>query len=223
MGRTLFTAMHLATFFNDAQNRCLRWYKQRVWDRQWSKLDFRPYWLGDTPRPFVISSFEKGWLASGMTVLEIGCGLGTSAAWLAERGVQVVAVDVSRHVIQRARKTHPNQPGLEFQQADVCAPTKILRDFNIIMDTGCLQHIPASLRHGYCQNLRTWTRVGSRFVVTMHTKHRSANERLSEVQALFSADFDLICTEQVKPANPERAKFLNSVFHFVRRRDSTRQ
>jgi 2-polyprenyl-3-methyl-5-hydroxy-6-metoxy-1,4-benzoquinol methylase len=208
--------MGLSAIFKPARNRFLRWRKGRSWERQWRKPDFRPSWLADTPRPFVISGFESGWLAPGMTVLEIGCGLGTAAAWLAQRGLQVVAIDVSSHVIGQARKSYPNQPGLEFRQADACAPTNISGVFGVIMDTGCLQHIPASLREGYCQNLLAWSRAGSRFVVTMHTKNQSASERLSEVQALFSANFQLVCTEEVRPANPERIHQLNSVFHFVR-------
>jgi 2-polyprenyl-3-methyl-5-hydroxy-6-metoxy-1,4-benzoquinol methylase len=151
-----------------------------------------------------------------MTVLEIGCGLGTAAAWLAQRGLPVVAIDVSHHVIEQARKTYPSQPGLEFRHADACAPTNISTVFDVIIDTGCLQHIPTSLRDCYCQNLMVWSRTGSRFVVTMHQKDQSAGERLSEVQTLFSANFDLVYTEEVPPANAE-VNHLHPVFHFVRR------
>ena len=209
--------MGLSTIFEPARNRFLRWCKGRGWERRWRQSDYRPPWLSDTPRPFVISGFEKGWWAPGMTVLEIGCGLGTAAAWLAQRGLQVVAIDISNHVIKQARKNHSEQLGLEFRHADACAPTDISTTFDVIVDTGCLQHVPSSLRNGYRKNLLAWSRAGSRFVVTMHTKDRSANERLSEVRALFSADFDLVCTEEVRPTNPERANHLNSVFHFVRR------
>lgn len=209
--------MRLSTIFKPARNHFLRWRKGRSWDRQWRQPDFRPLWLSDAPRPFVISGFERGWLGPGMTLLEIGCGLGTAAAWLAQRGLQVVAIDVSSHVVEQARKNYPGQPSLKFWQADACAPTEISRTFDVIMDTGCLQHIPSSLREGYCQNLLVWSRTGSRFVVTMHTKDRLASERRSEVETLFAANFELVCTEEVPPADPERANQLNSVFHFVRR------
>src|SRR6185437_15140412 len=145
--------MGLSTILSPARNRFLRWRKGRFWERQWRKPDFRPLWLSDTPRPWVISGFEKGWLAPGMSVLEIGCGLGTAAAWLAQRGLRVLAIDVSAHVIEQARKNYQGQPGLRFWQADACAPTEISRSFDVVMDTGCLQHIPPSLRDGYCQNL----------------------------------------------------------------------
>jgi 2-polyprenyl-3-methyl-5-hydroxy-6-metoxy-1,4-benzoquinol methylase len=208
--------MRLSGFFKAVQNHYLRWRKRRAWDRQWRQPGFRPLWLADTPRPFVISSFENGWFTPHMKVLEIGCGLGTAAAWLAQRGLQVLAIDVSIHVIEQARKMHPNQPGLEFRYADACTPTDISTIFDVIIDTGCLQHIPASLRDRYCENVLAWSRSGSRFIVTMHKKERSASERLSEVQGLFSANFDLVYTEEVQPADSS-LNHLNSVFHFVRR------
>ena len=96
-----------------------------MWDGRWRTPNYRPRWLADAPRPFITASVESGRFARGMTLLEIGCGLGTAAAWLAQHGLRVVAIDVSAHVIEQARKTHANQPGLEFRAADVCAPTDL--------------------------------------------------------------------------------------------------
>ncbi|MFZ0827301.1 MAG: class I SAM-dependent methyltransferase [Verrucomicrobiia bacterium] len=200
-----------------AQNYYRRWRVRRSWERRWRKPDFRPPWLADAPRWFVVSGFEQGWLAPGMTVLEIGCGRGASAAWLARRGLQVVAMDVSSHAVEQARKAFPNQPSLEFRCADVCGPATCPTVFDIIIDTGCLQHIPSNLRDRYCENLLAWSRPGSRFVVTMHKMDRTASERLAEIQALFSAHHELVYTEEVPPPNVEMFSHLNSVFHFVRR------
>src|SRR5262249_49080963 len=143
----------LGVLFKIPWARYVRWGERQRWERRWRSPDFRPLWLGDTPRPFVISGFEQGWLAPPMGVLVIGCGLGTSAGWLAQRGLQVTAVDISEHIIEQACKTYGNQPGLEFRCADVSASTDILTVFDVILDTGCLQHIPKCLRDGYCRNL----------------------------------------------------------------------
>ena len=208
--------MPLSASFGVVWNRYCRWRKRGAWESRWRDPSFRPGWLADSPRPFVVSGFERGWLAPRMKVLEIGCGLGTAAAWLAQRGLQVVAIDVSSHAVERASKRYSHQPGLEFLHADACAPANISTVFDVIIDTGCLQHIPDNLRRGYCQNLLVWSCTGTRFVVTMHKKDRSSGERLSEVQSLFSANFDLADTEEAPPTNKE-VKYLNSVFHFVRR------
>ncbi|MBX3080194.1 MAG: methyltransferase domain-containing protein [Anaerolineae bacterium] len=52
-----------------------RWIRERVWS-----------WLTDIFQP-------------GMRVLEIGCGTGEDAVWLAKRGVSVTATDASPHML----------------------------------------------------------------------------------------------------------------------------
>jgi len=209
--------MPVLNLFQSARNRYLLWRTRRTWDGRWRTPNYRPRWLADAPRPFIVAAVESGKFAAGMTLLEIGCGLGTAAAWLAQRGLQVTALDISEHVIAQARQTHASQRGLEFRAADVCAPTDLRTIFDVIIDTGCLQHIPAGLRDGYLRNLLAWTRPGSRFVVTMHKTDCTAADRLAEVQSLFSRHFNLEHTEEEPPANAETAKHLNSVFHFVRK------
>jgi len=209
--------MSLPAFLKTARNRYLRWRTQRTWEDRWRTPDYRPGWLADAPRPFIVAAAERGEFAPGMTLLEIGCGLGTAAAWLAQRGLHVTALDVSEHVIEQAREKHAGQARLEFREANVCAPTDLRMTFDVVIDTGCLQHIPASLRAGYLQNLLTWTRPGSRFVVTMHKTNCTAPERLAEVQALFGAEFELERTEEEPPANKETARHMNSVFYFRRK------
>ncbi len=43
-------------------------------------------------------------------IVDVGCGEGADAIWLARRGWQVVAVDVSGVAIERARKNEASQP-----------------------------------------------------------------------------------------------------------------
>jgi 2-polyprenyl-3-methyl-5-hydroxy-6-metoxy-1,4-benzoquinol methylase len=197
------------------RNRLLR-RERAIWDSRWRTPNYRPRWLADAPRPFIVAGVESGRFAPGMTLLEIGCGLGTAAAWLAERGLRVTALDISDHVIAQAQKIHANQPRVEFHAADVCIATNLRTPFDIVIDTGCLQHIPANLRDGYVANVLTWTRPGSRFVLTIHKTNCTAADRLAEVQALFGQHFTLEQTTEEPPANADTAKHLNSVFHFLR-------
>lgn len=54
-------------------------------------------WLRDMVRSYV--PFQEG-----DHVLELGCGTGEDAVWLAQRGVQVTATDVSANMLQRAEQ-----------------------------------------------------------------------------------------------------------------------
>ena len=57
-------------------------------------------WSGD-PNPQLVA--EVAGLAPG-SALDVGCGEGADAVWLAERGWQVTAVDISGVALERARK-----------------------------------------------------------------------------------------------------------------------
>lgn len=53
----------------------------------------------------------SAWVEPGHDVLEIGCGTGTLAALMTERGAQVVGIDISEDMLAAARK---NAPGAEL-------------------------------------------------------------------------------------------------------------
>jgi 2-polyprenyl-3-methyl-5-hydroxy-6-metoxy-1,4-benzoquinol methylase len=55
-------------------------------------------------------------------VIELGCGTGASAVWLAARGFEVTAVDISRLAIQRAiRRAARARVGVRFRMGDLRA------------------------------------------------------------------------------------------------------
>jgi 2-polyprenyl-3-methyl-5-hydroxy-6-metoxy-1,4-benzoquinol methylase len=194
-----------------------RFGNQRSWERQWRRPDFTPGWLADAPRPFVLTGFADGWLAPGMTVLEIGCGRGNTAIWLARRGLKVLGIDISEHVIRQARQKYSAQAGLTFAVVDICSSTEFDTAFDVIVDTGCLQHLSTRLRHCYRENILRASHAGTRFVVTMHTADVSAEVRRKEVLEVFGSPFELVHTQSVPPANATTNSRLNAVFHFVRR------
>lgn len=47
------------------------------------------------------------WIAPGQEVLELGCGTGTLASMMSDRGAKVVALDVSEPMLAEARKKAP--------------------------------------------------------------------------------------------------------------------
>lgn len=67
------------------------------WDEIWSESDFSP----GNPDAMLVS--ETSGLTPGRA-LEMGCGMGENAIWLAEQGWHVMAVDFSDEAINQARK-----------------------------------------------------------------------------------------------------------------------
>jgi len=72
------------------------------------------------------------------SALELGCGTGSNAVWLAARGFRVTAVDISALAIDRARD-RGSAAGLpvDFRMADVLRDGVPGGPFGFIFDRGC--------------------------------------------------------------------------------------
>ena len=73
----------------------------------------------------------------GARVLDAGCGTGAMAGELAQRGAQVVGVDISPQLIDIARRRlHPAQAGqVDFRAGDMSDPALGRFDFVMAMDS----------------------------------------------------------------------------------------
>jgi len=85
------------------------------WNARYATDD---YIFGTAPNVFLAS--QAALIHPGMQALAIADGEGRNGVWLAERGAQVHAIDVSRVALGKARKLAAARGvTLEFEQADV--------------------------------------------------------------------------------------------------------
>ncbi|UCC67707.1 MAG: class I SAM-dependent methyltransferase, partial [Armatimonadota bacterium] len=76
------------------------------------------------------------------TALEIGCGTGVAACFLAERGFRVDAIDIIRAAIEIAREVAAErQLDINYQVQDVCDLSPRGDQYDLIVDSYCLQGI----------------------------------------------------------------------------------
>lgn len=70
--------------------------------------------------------------------IELGCGTGVNAVWLAQRGFDVTAVDLSPRALERARQ-RAAEAGVSarFLTADVLDPPDLGGPFPFLFDRGC--------------------------------------------------------------------------------------
>ncbi len=70
--------------------------------------------------------------------LEIGCGTGSNAIWLAQNGFEVKGLDFSNLAIQKAKeKTLKAQVNIEYASGDFLEDTNGNASFGIAFDRGC--------------------------------------------------------------------------------------
>jgi SAM-dependent methyltransferase len=80
---------------------------------------------------------------AGKRVLEYGCGIGSYAVRLAQRGAFVQGIDISREAIERARQSAKGigEDRLQFVVGDAEALDFPDRSFEIVCGTGILHHL----------------------------------------------------------------------------------
>jgi SAM-dependent methyltransferase len=107
------------------------------------RTNFTPWDVG-VPDQHLIELVEGGRVAPGRA-LEVGCGTGTNARWLAERGFAVVAVDLSSLAVERVeRGPRPERGSLEVHCLDFLTEPVPGGPFDLVFDRGCFHVFDAA-------------------------------------------------------------------------------
>jgi len=95
--------------------------------------------------------------------IELGCGTGANAVWLAEQGFDVTAIDVSPLAISRAEKRAAGAGAhVRFLVADVLKPpTALTGMFDFFFDRGCYHVVRRDDPTAYAATLSRLTRPGT--------------------------------------------------------------
>ena len=105
--------------------------------------------LVDWPDESLAEWFGTGLLTPGR-VLELGCGNGRNATYLAGLGCTVDAVDFSAQAIAwaRARAESAGVP-VSFQQCSIFDAVVTAGSYDLVYDSGCFHHLPPHRRKDY--------------------------------------------------------------------------
>ncbi|HET7017030.1 MAG TPA: class I SAM-dependent methyltransferase [Streptosporangiaceae bacterium] len=109
------------------------------------------------PVPFFADKVDENlaaWVADGLLVpgraLDLGCGPGRNALWLARAGFEVDAIDLSPAAVAWARE-RARQVGAEvrFACGDAFTAALSASQYDLVYDAGCLHHLPPHRRVSY--------------------------------------------------------------------------
>lgn len=122
-------------------------------------------WDSGEPDPHLVERVASGELAPGR-LLEIGCGTGTNALWLAERGFDVTALDLAPLAIERAgEKSAAAGASVRFLVHDILAAPAPGGPYDLVFDRGVF-HVfdePAE-RARFAERVAAALRVGGRWL-----------------------------------------------------------
>jgi SAM-dependent methyltransferase len=94
-------------------------------------------WDTGEPEPLLVEFVTSGAVAAGPT-LEIGAGTGTNSIWLAERGFDVLGIDISPLAVERARgKMEGRSLRCRFAEGDFLGAPPSGGPFQFVFDRGC--------------------------------------------------------------------------------------
>lgn len=120
-----------------------------------------PTWEIGHPQPAVVELEEAG--AFGERVIDVGCGSGDHALFLASVGHEVLGIDLARAAIDRARsKARDRDVRVEFLVGDALRLAELGRTFDSALDVGLFHTLSDEERPVYADSLGTALEPGGR-------------------------------------------------------------
>jgi tellurite methyltransferase len=110
-----------------------------AWDKKWATVEGRADWLD--PEPDVIALLPELKARGARTALDLGCGVGRHALFLAEHGLMVEAIDGSAAGVQVTRETAQARGlSLGLQQATADALPFDDGSFDFVLSWNVIHH-----------------------------------------------------------------------------------
>src|ERR1700742_1221342 len=109
---------------------------QRDWNANYASNELP--WDSGEPDSCLVEAVKQAQVPHGRA-LEIGCGTGTNALWLAGQGYDVLALDLAPLAIERARAKASALAGVrcQFEVRDFLTDQPPADNFQLVFDRGC--------------------------------------------------------------------------------------
>jgi tellurite methyltransferase len=143
-----------------------------AWEERWADADRRQDWL--TPEKPVVDAVPLMQERGVRTALDIGCGVGRHAIYLAEQGFQVTAIDASPAGLDVARQA-ADDAGVEiaFHEADFASLPFADASFDFVLAWNVIYHGDGEVVRQALDEIRRVVRPDRLFQGTMISKRHN--------------------------------------------------
>ncbi|HLE85707.1 MAG TPA: class I SAM-dependent methyltransferase [Thermoanaerobaculia bacterium] len=114
----------------------------------------------------LVELVDSGGLPAGATALDVGCGSGLEAVYLARSGLSVIGVDSSLPALELAReRARAAGVELDLRHGSALALPVEAGSIDLALDRGCLHGIEREDRPAYAAEIARVLRPGGRFLL----------------------------------------------------------
>lgn len=188
------------------------------------RVGFTPWDQDHVPSELSALVESPSALAPGRA-LDIGCGTGTQAVYLAQRGWQVTGVDAIERALAQARlKADAAGVNVHWVTGDVTALSSLgLEDgFALVHDRGCFHDLADHARDGYVEGVSSLAAPGATMLLMAFTGPRRIGPRgvsAEEIQRRFGSLWDVVSVQSDSgPTPPGPMRNVPRIWYRLRRR-----
>ena len=139
------------------------------WDRIYRRypLEALPWELGRPARArkVLVELVEKGLIKRGKA-LDICCGAGTNALYLAKKGFQVTGIDISTKAIEYAKeKARKANARTKFKVQNFLNLPFEDEEFDFVFDMGCFHHVKVKDRSTFIKGVHRVLKKGGTYLM----------------------------------------------------------
>jgi SAM-dependent methyltransferase len=171
------------------------------WDSRY-RGNSRPPWDKGFPSSHLKAALENGRFKPGRAVV-LGCGTGTNAILLAQKGFDVTAIDVAPTALNLAeQKAKTAGVKVRWLLADVLAPPADLKPFDFIFDRGCYHGVRRGNARGYVEAVKRLSQPGTQILILAGNANEERHYgpprvKEEELRDDFSSNFDFVRLDTV--------------------------
>lgn len=140
-----------------------------------------------TQSPAELAGFLAGSINRPARAIDLGCGTGSDAVFLAEQGIDVIGIDFSATALEQAkRRAAQHGVQVEWLEGDVLDIPLADGSIDLALDRGCLHHLTTNDQRRYAIEVARILKPGGSLLVREmnhagHHEHAVSEESLQSM------------------------------------------